>query len=133
MKIITMMKLAAVIAMVVFNDAAVAYSPEETEQECKKPRFREFDLPEYKAPENIEVKPESEFSFMVSPWADPTTIRLTAKKKKLDYTVESNSSFHRIKSKLPAGLNGQYVRIEVSVKAVLGCDEQGGWLVKVAK
>jgi hypothetical protein len=133
MKIITMIKSAVVTAVVVFNGAAVAYSPDIKEQDCKKPRFREFDLPEYKASENTEVKPESAFSFMVSPWADPTTIKLTAKKQKLDYTVETNSSFHRIKSKLPAGLNGQYVRIDVSAKAVLGCDEQGGWLLKVAK
>jgi hypothetical protein len=37
-----------------------------------------------------------------------------------------------VKAKLPADLTGQPVRIDVSVKAVLGCDDQTGWLVKIA-
>jgi hypothetical protein len=46
--------------------------------------------------------------------------------------VESNSSFHKVKAKLPASLNGNFVRIEVSAKAVLRCGDKDGWLVKVA-
>ena len=65
-------------------------------------------------------------------WADPSTIKLTAKKQALPFTVESTSTFHKIKAKLPASLNGNYVRIDVSAKAVLGCDNKEGWLVKVA-
>lgn len=132
MKIIKMSKIALSVTVILLNGAAVAYSPETTEQDCKKPRFTDFNLTEYKAPELIETAPESEFFFKVSPWADPSTIKLTAKKQPLAFTLESNSSFHKVKAKLPAALTGSFVRIDVSAKAVLGCDEQDGWLIKVA-
>jgi hypothetical protein len=132
MKITKMFKSALFIAVVLFNGQAAAYSPEELEQACKKPRFTDFNLTEYKAPDNIEIAPESEFIIKISAWVDPTTIKLTAKKQPLPFTVESTSTFHKIKAKLPAALNGNFVRIEVSAKAVLGCGDKEGWLVKVA-
>ena len=127
-----MFKSALFIAVVLFNGAAVAYSPEELEKDCKKPHITDFNLTVYKAPENIEIAPESGFIIKISAWADPSTIKLTAKKQALPFTVENNSSFHKINAKLPASLNGNFVRIEVSVKAVLGCHNEAGWLVKVA-
>jgi hypothetical protein len=127
-----MFKCALFIAVVFFNGAATAYSPEELEQACKKPHFTDFNLTEYKAPDNIEITPESEFIIKISAWADPSTIKLTAKKQALAFTVESNSTFHKVKAKLPASLNGNFVRIDVSVQAILGCDNKTGWLVKVA-
>ena len=127
-----MFKSALFIAVVLFTGQAAAYSPEELEQACKKPRFTDFNLTEYKAPDNIEIAPESEFIIKISAWVDPTTIKLTAKKQSLPFTVESTSTFHKIKAKLPASLNGSFVRIEVSAKAVLGCGDKEGWLVKVA-
>lgn len=132
MNISKMFKFALFIAAVLFNGQAGAYSPEELEQSCKKPHFTDFNLTEYKAPDNIEIAPESEFIIKISAWADPSTIKLTAKKQPLPFTVESNSSFHKVKAKLPASLNGNYVRIDVGVKAVLGCGSKKGWLVKVA-
>ncbi len=132
MKITKMFKSALFIAAVLVNGQAAAYSPEELEQACKKPRFTDFNLTEYKAPDNIEIAPESEFIIKISAWVDPTTIKLTAKKQPLPFTVESTSTFHKIKAKLPASLNGSFVRIEVSAKAVLGCGDKEGWLVKVA-
>ena len=132
MKATKMFKSALFIAVVLFNGQAAAYSPEELEQACKKPRFTDFNLTEYKAPDNIEIAPESEFIIKISAWVDPTTIKLTAKKQPLPFTVESTSTFHKIKAKLPAALNGNFVRIEVSAKAVLGCGDKEGWLVKVA-
>jgi hypothetical protein len=133
MRVKKMLKSALFIAVVLFYGSAAAYSPEELEQTCKKPRFTDFNLTEYKAPENIEIPPESEFIIKISAWADPSTIKLTAKKQPLPFTVESNSTFHKVKAKLPASLNGSFVRIEVGVKAVLGCGDKDGWLVKVAK
>ena len=131
MKATKMFKSALFIAVVLFNGPAAAYSPEELEQACKKPRFTDFNLTDYKAPDNLEIAPESEFIIKISAWADPSTIKLTAKKQSLPFTVESTSTFHKIKAKLPASLNGNYVRIDVSAKAVLGCDNKEGWLVKV--
>ncbi|MGZ8944511.1 MAG: hypothetical protein ACXW1W_03700 [Methylococcaceae bacterium] len=133
MKVTKMFKSMLFIAVVLFNGVAAAYNPEELDQDCKKPRFTDFSLTEYNASDNIEVAPESEFIIKISPWANPSTIKLTAKKQALPFTVESNSSFHKVKAKLPASLNGNFVRIDVSAKAALGCDDKDGWLVKVAK
>ncbi|MDO9140835.1 MAG: hypothetical protein Q7U38_10960 [Methylobacter sp.] len=121
------------IAAVLFNGTTSAYDVGKVDEMCKKPQFRDFSLPVYQEPEKTEVPPESTLSFMVSPWADPETILLTAKNKKLDYTIESNSSFHRIKAKLPAEFNGNFVRINVKATALLGCSDKTGWLVKVAE
>ncbi|TAL46713.1 MAG: hypothetical protein EPN89_09925 [Methylovulum sp.] len=132
MKITTIFKSALLITTLVHGSAS-AYSPEEKDTVCKKPRFTDFTLTTYNAPENIEVAPESEFYFRVSAWADPSTISLTVKNKPLKFTVESNSSFHKVKAKLPAELTGQFARINTGAKALLGCDDQAGWLVKVAK
>jgi hypothetical protein len=132
MKITKIFKSALVIAVVLFNGEVAAYSPEELEQACKKPHFTDFNLTEYKAPDNIEIAPESEFIIKISAWADPSTIHLIAKKQALAFTVESTSTFHKIKAKLPASLNGNFVRIDVSAQAISGCDNKTGWLVKVA-
>jgi len=133
MKITKKVKIAAFIAAVFVNGAAFAYSPEMEEQYCKKPHFTDFNLTEYKAPENVEIAPESELSFKVSVWTNPETIKLTAKKQALPLTIESTTSFHRVKTKLPAEFNGSFVRINATAKAVLGCHEEVGWLVKVAE
>lgn len=132
MKVTKMFKAAMFIVAVLFNAGASAYSVGEVEEICKKPQFRDFSLPVYQEPEKTEVPPESEFTFMISPWTDPHTITLKAKQQPLEFTVESNNSFHRVKAKLPAALTGQYVRIDVTAKAVLGCGEEDGWLIKVA-
>jgi len=120
------------IAAVLFTGTVFAYDPGKTDEICKKPQFRDFNLPIYQEPEKIEVPPESTLSFMVSPWAKADTIKLTAKNQNLEFTLESNSSFHRVKAKLPATFNGQYVRINVTAKADLGCYDKNGWLIKVA-
>jgi hypothetical protein len=132
MKIRTLFKSLLFVAAILGNGLAVAYSPEELEKNCKKPHFTDFNLTEYSAPDNVEVAPESEFIIKISPWADPSTIKLTAKKQALAFTLESNISFHKIKAKIPASLTGNFVRIDVGVKAVLGCEAKDGWLVKVA-
>jgi hypothetical protein len=121
------------IAAALLTGTASAYDPGKTDEICKKPQFRDFNLPVYNESERTEVPPESTLSFMVSPWAKPDTIKLTAKNQNLEYTVESNSSFHRVKAKLPAALTGQFVRINAKATAELGCYDQTGWLIKIAE
>ena len=132
MKIIKIIKSSLCIAIILNTSIASAYSPEEAEKMCKKPRFTDFNLTEYKAPSNIETPTEAEFIIKVSAWADPSTIKLTAKKTPIAFTTESTSTFHKIKAKLPASLNGEFLRLDVSAKAILGCEDKTGWLIKVA-
>ncbi|MCX7103378.1 MAG: hypothetical protein NTX38_18320 [Methylobacter sp.] len=132
MKITTILSPVLMITGILFTGAVSAYDPGMVEEICKKPQFRDFSLPVYQEPEKTEVAPESTFTFMISAWANPHTIKLTAKGKPLEFTLESNSSFHRVKAKLPADFNGQYVRINTSAIAALGCGDIEGWLIKVA-
>lgn len=132
MKVTTMFSPMLFIAAVLFTGTVFAYESGKVDEICKKPQFRDFNLPVYQEPEKTEVPPESTLSFLVSPWAKADTIKLTAKNEKLEYTIESNSSFHRVKAKLPAAFNGQYVRINVTAKAELGCYDKNGWLIKIA-
>lgn len=126
-------KCVSVLAILLAAQTATAYQDEKLEVFCKKPKFTDFTLKEYIEPEKAEVPPESAFEFKVSAWSNPDTIRLTGKDEKIPFTVESNSSFHRIKAKLPASMTGKFVRINAAVKAVLGCEEKEGWLVKVSE
>lgn len=126
-------KCASVITILLATQTASAYQDEKTEVLCKDPKFTDFTLKEYVEPEKIEVPPESAFEFKVSAWSNPATLRLTGKNENIPFTVESTSSFHRIKAKLPASFTGKFVRINAAVKAVLGCEEKKGWLIKVAE
>ncbi len=117
---------------VLFTSTVSAYDPGMVEEVCKKPQFKDLSIPVYSEPEKAEVAPESTFTIIVSPWAKADTFKLTAKNQPLAYTIESNSSFHRIKAKLPAAFNGMFVRLNVSAEANLGCSDKNGWLVKVA-
>jgi len=116
----------------VFGQSALAYDPDDRKELCKKPHFMEFSLKPYLSSDNIEVPAEAAFSFKLSGWTDPSTIKLTAKNKPLEFKVTSNSTFHKVTAKLPAEYNGDFVRINAYAKAVFGCDDQTGWLVKVA-
>jgi hypothetical protein len=120
-------------AILLMNSAAFAYSPEELAKECHKPKFTDFTLSEYKMPEQHEVAAETEFSFKVPVWTNPETIKLTAKNQAIPFTIESNSSFHKVKSKIPAEFTGKFFRLNVSAKVIDGvCHEETGWLLKVA-
>ena len=57
MKIITIAKSALFIAMLINNAMVFAYGAQESEAACKKPRFTDFNLATYSAPENSEVAP----------------------------------------------------------------------------
>ena len=127
-----MFKPLLLVAVLLTSNQALAYSPEELAKFCKKPHITDFNLVEFKAPKNQEVPAEADFIIKFSPWADPSTIKLMAKNVAIPFTTESNISFHKIRAKLPASLTGSFARINVSVKAVLGCEAKEGWLVKIA-
>lgn len=129
-KRIRMIGVLGVLSMLV--NAAWAYTDDKPQEICRKPKFRGFNLPTYHAENKIEVPPEAELSFTLSGWTDPKTIVVTAKKQPLTLTIEDKMSFFRVKAKLPASLNGKFVRVNASAAAVLGCSSRTGWLLKVA-
>ncbi|MCK4492844.1 MAG: hypothetical protein KAU26_02215 [Methylococcales bacterium] len=112
---------------------ASAYNGKPITEACQKPHFDKFSLPVYKMPERLEVAPESDFSFTVSSKVAAESIRIMMKKESIKYTVESNSSFHKITSKIPAKFTGKFIRINVFAIAKLECKNTYGWLIKVSK
>lgn len=126
------LKLILVLMTMIFTHNAVAYNAERTEEACKKPKFSSFSLSEYTNATKLEVPADSDFSFVISNWIDPTSIKLTAKKKPLPFTVEDKNSFFLVHTKLLPEHAGQFVRLDVQVTAKLGCKGLDGWLVKVA-
>ena len=132
MKIRKLIQLIWLISAVSVADVALAYTDEKPEELCRVPKIRDFNLPTYNAVDKVEVPPEAELTFTVSAWTDPEAIVVTAKNEPLTLSIENKMSFFRVKAKLPASLNGKFVRVNVRAKAVLGCKSETGWLLKVA-
>ena len=118
--------LAFLIAGIGFVGSAFAYDPGNTEKTCKDPRFKTFS-PEHKA----ETDPESEISFTVCGYADPTTIKAMAKNVPLELIIVDKNSFYDVSAKLPASLTGKYARIHVRAHNTRECMAKDGWLIKI--
>ena len=123
---------AAAFITLIFAQNVAAYNADRTEEPCKKPRFSSFSLPEYEAEKKQEVAANSAFSFVISSGIDPTTLKLTAKKKPLPFTIEDKNSFFIVHAKVLPEHTGQFVRLDTQVHARLGCKSLDGWLIKVA-
>ena len=114
------------IASIGFAGSAFAYNAGNVEIGCKDPQFKTFS-PEHKA----EVDPESEISFTVSGYADPSTIEATAKNVPLKLNIVDKNSFYVVSAKLPASLNGKYARIHIKAHNTRECKAKDGWLIKI--
>lgn len=132
MKRVTLLRSLTLFAVALGSVEALAYSDDKEKEICRHPKVQEFTLPEYKAPDMKEVPPETEFTFVVSGWADPKKFKLSGKNVDIPFTVQSTETYHKVKAKLPAALTGQSVRINARIPALLGCYTTTGWLIKVA-
>ncbi len=117
---------AGLIVSMGFSVAALAYNAGNINTDCKKPRFKTF-TPEHKS----EVDPESEISFTVSGYADPSTIKAVAKDVPLKLNIVNRDSFFAVSANLPASLTGRYVRIHLKANNTTECKAKDGWLLKV--
>ena len=118
--------LASVIASVGFTSSAFAYNAGNVDTGCQKPKFKTF-TPPHKA----EVDPESEISFTVSGYADPTTIKAMAKNVPLKLNIVDRDSFYEVSATLPASLTGKYARIHLKANNTADCKAKDGWLIKI--
>jgi hypothetical protein len=132
MKPVTILKNLTFIFAAVYSLNALAYGDDKKKEICRQPKVQEFTLPEYSDANKVEAQPESEFTFVVSGWADSKKFKLTGKGKDIPFTVQSTETFHKLKAKLPPEFTGQTIRINARIPALLGCYSTIGWLVKVA-
>lgn len=135
MKIIKHLNIILTVGAILFASSATAYSPTDVGEKCYPPKFKTFSPPEQiKGGPVPEVEPESEISFTVSGSADPTTITIVARDQPLKVNYVDRKSYYTVSAKLPASLNGKYVRLHLKVNAQKGfCRAKDGWLVKVKK
>jgi len=132
MKPVTILNKWVFIAAVFYSYNAIAYDDDKKKEACRQPKVQEFTLPEYSATNKKEAQPEEEFTFVVSGWGNPKQFKLTGKGKAIPFTVESTETYHKVKAKLLPEFNGETVRINARIPALLGCYSNLGWLVKVA-
>ena len=134
MKIIKSLITVCVLGMF-FTGSAFAYNAGNTERDCQLPKFRGLNPPKKSKTTPLpEIDPESEVSFTVSGYADPTTIKVKAKKIKLKLDIEDRNSFYKVKIKMLPEFTGKYVRINLWAKSQSGvCVGKDGWLLKVRK
>ncbi len=129
---VTGLKRLLLIATAIFSFNASAYDDDKKKEICRQPKVQEFTLPEYSANNQKEAQPESEFTFVVSGWANPKKFKLMGKGKSIPFTVQSTETYHKVKAKLLPEFTGETVRISARIPAILECYSTIGWLVKVA-
>ena len=132
MKLDTIFKGLTLMAVALCSAEAYAYSDDKEKEICRQPKVQEFTLPVYGETNKVEATPETEFTFVVSGWANPKKFKLSAKGVDIPFTVQSTETFHKVKAKLPPTLTGQTIRINARIPALLECYTTIGWLVKVA-
>lgn len=81
----------------------------------------------------VEVKPQSEFSFLVSKNVLPSSITVKIKEETVPITVKPINNGLTVKGLLPKSAKGRYIRLEIFVKGPGGCDKADGWLLKVGE
>ncbi len=135
MKIIKNVTTTIILGSVLLSGSAFAYNAGNTDDKCLAPKFKTFSPPEHTKGNPVpEVAPESEISFTVSGYADPTTIRAMAKDQPLKLDIIDRKSYYQVKAKLPAVLNGKFARIHLKAKTQKGeCRSKDGWLIKIKK
>lgn len=82
---------------------------------------------------NVAVAPKSDFSFLVSKEAPPSSITVKIKDEKVPVTTKAIHNGNLVKGKLPESATGRYVRLDIFAKGPGGCDKADGWLLKVGK
>ncbi len=124
-----------VLGALFFTPSVFAYNAGTLDKNCKPPKLMDFNPPEKTKNTPVpEVAAESEISFNVSGYADPTTIKAQAKNENLDLNIVNRNSFYLVSAKLPASLSGKYARIDIKAKAQSGpCVAKDGWLIKINK
>ncbi len=81
---------------------------------------------------NVEVAPESEFSFLASKATFPESIAVTIKGESVPVTVTPHYGGFQVTGKLPATIKGVFARVNIMGKGPDQCERGDGWLLKVA-
>jgi hypothetical protein len=93
---------------------------------CQEPKFKNIKPPKL-------IAPGGEFSFTTSSDANPGSIEVVIKGKKIDVDVTDDYGL-QVKGKLPAELTEGYVLIKIRATSRQGpCIAEDAWLVKIVE
>ncbi|MDH4251699.1 MAG: hypothetical protein OEV27_10960 [Nitrospira sp.] len=82
---------------------------------------------------NIEVAPQSAFSFVASKSTFPKTITVMIKDENVPVTVTPHFGGFLVSGKIPASAKGSFIRVAITGKGPSLCERGDGWLLKVGK
>lgn len=77
------------------------------------------------------VAAESKFSFLASTSTNPSSIKVSVKKKAINVSIDKKQSGYSVTGKLPPSLQNTYARIEITATGTNNCKGNGGWLLKI--
>jgi hypothetical protein len=84
-------------------------------------------------PNNAEVAPRSEFSFIASAATSPNSIKVTIKNLAVPVTVTQKNDGFQVTGRLPDTIKGTFAKISIMAKGPNQCEGSDGWLVKVTE
>ena len=120
--------LSVLLALIVGLLINPVFAEEDKKIDCRKPRIRSLEPPHL-----AEIPPETEFTFTLPVWTEPTNVKVTVKKLIPEMVVEDHNSFFLVKVKIPPELRGTFARVDVIAAAKLGCLRKKGWLYKITE
>ncbi len=94
---------------------------------CKKPSVKDM-----APPQSSVVAPGAEFSFTASSNTNPESIKVNVKGQDVELKIQKNGNV-KVNGNLPAGLTGDYARINITASSSANCTIKDGWLLNIGK
>lgn len=116
------------LVLMVIASASWGYGSSSSSSSCAKPKFTEFNPVEHS-----QVPVGSAFSFVASANTLPDSIKVTVKDLPVKTNVleEKNGTF-KVSGSIQDSLKGVYARVSISGNSQNNCNDNAGWLLKIA-
>ncbi len=116
------------LVLMVITSASWGYGSSSSSSSCAKPKFTEFNPVEHS-----QVPVGASFSFVASANTSPESIKVTVKDLPVITNVleEKNGTF-KVSGLIPDSLKGVYARVSITGNSQSSCNENAGWLFKIA-
>jgi len=125
-----------VVAMVAYSNSNAVWAqprpPINPVDPCIKVIVSAYNPPPFsRETNNVEVPPNSKFSFLISKEAKIDSIKVSVKGEHIPTKVALQQNGILVTGKLPATITSKYIRVEIAAKGPSGCDRVDGWLLKI--
>jgi hypothetical protein len=116
------------LVLMVITSTSWGYGSSSSSSSCAKPKFTDFNPVEHS-----QVPVGSAFSFVASANTSPESLKVTVKDLPATANVleEKNGTF-KVSGLIPDSLKGVYARVSITGNSQNNCNENAGWLLKIA-